>query len=172
MSALPGRLTRTTIHCEAGEAELRLSAAGNWSLMVRGEGEREWRLACSGDLVAGAPVAAPCEERRHFGKLVVDLESRRAFAGEREVRMTRLEFGLLAALSAAPARVFSKQELLRSVWGCEGLRTRTVESHASRVRVKLREAGASGYVVGIKGFGYKLMHTAELPRLSPRQADR
>lgn len=55
----PGRLTRAAIHCEAGEVEVRLSAAGNWQLAVRGTGEREWRLACSGDLAAGSTLPVP-----------------------------------------------------------------------------------------------------------------
>lgn len=46
----PGRLTRAAIHCDADEVELRLSAAGNWQLTIRRDEDREWQLACSGDL--------------------------------------------------------------------------------------------------------------------------
>ena len=74
MALEPGRLTRAAIHTEAGEAELRMSAAGNWQLAIRASEEREWRLACSGDLQAGASsLVAPSEHKRYrFGKLLVD----------------------------------------------------------------------------------------------------
>ena len=53
------------------------------------------------------------------------------------------EFELLRALAAEPTRVFTKEELLRDVWGFRSMgRTRTLDSHASRLRRKLDpEAG-------------------------------
>jgi DNA-binding response OmpR family regulator len=137
MALEPGRLTRAAIHSEAGEAELRMSAAGNWQLAVRPAGASEWRLACSGDLRAGA---------------------RRAFIGEAPLRLSVKEFALLAVLATDPTRVFTKQELLKSVWGYQpGDPTRTLDSHASRLRVMLRRAGAAGLVVNRRSVGYQLL---------------
>lgn len=46
---------------------------------------------------------------------------------------------------------------MQSVWGCDYLpSTRTVDTHASRVRVYLRKAGAVGYIVNFPNRGYKL----------------
>ena len=55
--------------------------------------------------------------------------------------------------------MFTKDELLRDVWGYRGrLVTRTVDSHASRLRRKLRAAGAElTYVVNVWGRGYRLL---------------
>jgi DNA-binding response OmpR family regulator len=158
MSLDPGRISRAAIHCAAGEAELRLTAAGNWQLALRAEGAREWSLACSGDLSNGAvgPHVAPRRATR-IGQLVVDTEARAVFACGREVQASRLEFSLLATLAADPTRVFSKWELLQIVWGDRNRsRTRTLDSHASRMRVKLRRAGAPGFIINVQRAGYKL----------------
>ena len=154
----PGRLTRAAIHCDAGEVEVRLSAAGNWQLVLREAGDREWRLACSGDLAAGTvfPSPDPEDERSRYGKLSIDVENRRAFVGATKLKLSRIEFDLLATLASAPSRVFTKEELMKTVWGYDLPSTRTLDSHASRVRVALRRAGAVGYVVNRHGRGYKL----------------
>ena len=54
--------------------------------------------------------------------------------------------------------MFTKEELLRDVWGfrCEG-RTRTLDSHACRLRSKLRDAGDGQWVENIWGIGYRLV---------------
>jgi DNA-binding response OmpR family regulator len=67
------------------------------------------------------------------------------------------EYALLTHMAAEPERVWTRHELLRDVWGyrTEG-KTRTLDSHASRLRGRLRTAGALGWVVGIRGVGYRL----------------
>ena len=66
---------------------------------------------------------------------------------------------LLAALAEEPERVFSRKELLRDVWGYgPSLRTRTLDSHASRLRRKLRELDpATEWVDTVWGVGYRLI---------------
>jgi DNA-binding response OmpR family regulator len=92
-----------------------------------------------------------------IGELTIDPVTRRVTVGEREVRLANKEFALLRALASEPHRVFTKQELLRDVWGfrAEG-RTRTLDSHASRLRRKLDPDGAR-YVFNCWGVGYRLL---------------
>lgn len=158
MAAEPGRLTRASIHSQAGDVELRLSLAGNWVLAIRREGDREWHVACSGDLNGGAFASAAAEERDALrcGELVIDAEAHKVLVGEEEVRLSRLEYALLATLATQPARVFSKRELMQTVWGHDRFNTRTVDSTASRLRMKLRRAGASGYILNTRQIGYRL----------------
>lgn len=64
---------------------------------------------------------------------------------------------LLRTLASDPTRVFSKQELLRDVWGFKSLgRTRTLDSHASRLRRKLDPEGTR-FIVNVWGVGYRLV---------------
>src|SRR5829696_5407802 len=77
--------------------------------------------------------------------------------GER-VPLAGKEFALLATLAAEPDRVFTKEELLRDVWSFQAkARTRTLDSHASRVRRKLAHGSGGPFVVNVWGVGYRLM---------------
>jgi DNA-binding response OmpR family regulator len=158
MASDPGRLTRAAIHSQAGDVKLRLSLAGNWVLAIRREGEREWHVACSGDLSGGAAAPAASAERDALrcGVLVIDTEAHKVLVGGEEVRLSRLEYSLLATLATQPCRVFGKRELMQTVWGYDGIATRTLDSHASKLRVKLRRAGAVGFILNTKQVGYRL----------------
>ncbi len=162
-SSLPGRFTKAAIHAEAGELEVRLSAAGNWQLYVRAGTDCEWRLACSGDLDAGAEVPQGFfgTEPVRIGNLLLDRAARRVCVDGAEVPLTALQYDVLALLARDPQRVVSKQELAREVWGSElQICNRTIDSHVSRLRCKLRHAGAAGFVVNCWGVGYKLCEGA------------
>jgi DNA-binding response OmpR family regulator len=93
------------------------------------------------------------------GELVVDRRARQVRVRGVPVSLAGREFDLAVGLASDPRRVFSKDELLRDVWGYSGrLVTRTVDSHASRLRRKLRAAGAElPYVINVWGRGYRLL---------------
>jgi DNA-binding response OmpR family regulator len=68
-----------------------------------------------------------------------------------------MEYNLLVHLASDPRRVFRKHELLRAVWeyrapGC----TRTLDSHASRLRRKL-DARGKRWIINVHGVGYRLI---------------
>ncbi|HZD86434.1 MAG TPA: response regulator transcription factor [Gaiellaceae bacterium] len=101
----------------------------------------------------------PRDELIDLGDLVVDRAARRVLAQGREVELAAKEFALLVKLASDPDRVFTREQLLRDVWGFRTyVPTRTLESHASRVRRKLAAAGLGGWVVNVWGIGYKLRH--------------
>lgn len=87
-----------------------------------------------------------------IGPLEVDPLTRAVRVGAREVELSQKEFQLLQVLASEPTRVFSKEELLRTVWGFRGGdgRTRTLDSHACRLRQKLRGDGGR-FVVNVWG---------------------
>jgi DNA-binding response OmpR family regulator len=94
--------------------------------------------------------------RVQVGDLTIDPVTRRVRLGERAVDLSAKEFSLLHALAQEPSRVYTKQELLRDVWGYISMgRTRTLDAHACRLRKKLRPSGRS-WVVNVRGVGYKL----------------
>lgn len=161
----PGRFTRAAVHSEAGELELRLDPHGYWQLRLRADGDRNWRLACSGDLSGGQITPQPelDLEPVRLGPLLIDPVARRACVDGTEVEMANLEFQLLTVLASQPERIFTKAELMRMIWRCDEFRTtRTLDSHASRLRNRLRRAGAKGFVINRKCVGYKLWEGADL----------
>jgi DNA-binding response OmpR family regulator len=94
---------------------------------------------------------------RRIGELFIDPSTREVRVAGRPVELANKEFSLLRALSAEPTRVFSKQELLRDVWGFRSMgKTRTLDSHASRLRRKL-DPKAGRFVVNCWGVGYRLI---------------
>jgi DNA-binding response OmpR family regulator len=101
--------------------------------------------------------AARREGPRRVGEIVLDTATREVRVAGRPVKLANKEFALLRHLAADPTRVFTKQELLRDVWGFLSLgKTRTLDSHASRLRRKL-DPEAGRYVVNCWGVGYRLV---------------
>jgi DNA-binding response OmpR family regulator len=101
-------------------------------------------------------VSPPVSERMEVGELVIDRAARRVTVGGEPVVLATKEYELLVKLAAEPARVLTKEQLLREVWGFRSLgRTRTLDSHASRLRRKLAAAGGD-FVRNVWGVGYSL----------------
>ena len=92
------------------------------------------------------------------GDLTVDRPTRRVRVRDTPVALSAKEFELVAKLASQPYRVWTKEELLRDVWGFRALgRTRTLESHASRVRKKLCVTPDDCFVVNVWGVGYRML---------------
>jgi DNA-binding response OmpR family regulator len=92
------------------------------------------------------------------GDVVVDLRARQVLVRGAPVQVAGREFELAVQLARDPHRVFTKAELLRDVWGVRtSLRTRTVDSHASRLRRKLCLSDSDRFVVNVWGVGYRLL---------------
>jgi DNA-binding response OmpR family regulator len=106
-------------------------------------------------------VARPQHRRLAVRDLEIDLASRVVRVAGAAVALSAKEFDLLVALAEDPERVYKKEELLRDVWGFRSLgRTRTLDSHASRLRRKLNLNGEAAYVVNVWGVGYRLVSAA------------
>jgi DNA-binding response OmpR family regulator len=102
--------------------------------------------------------AAGVERMIEVGPLVIDTDAHMLTVDDRCVDLRRMEFELLVHLAREPERVFAKDELLRVVWEYRsGGSTRTVDSHASRLRRKLSPDGSRRWVVSVWGVGYRLM---------------
>jgi DNA-binding response OmpR family regulator len=96
----------------------------------------------------------------HYKELTIDQKARRVWIGDREVKLTRLEFDILAYLFENNGMVVSRQELLREVWNCIDPEERsddTVKSCISRLRKRLGDdAQDPRYVLNVWGVGYQL----------------
>jgi DNA-binding response OmpR family regulator len=95
--------------------------------------------------------------RLRVGELEIDPASRTATLRGKRVDLAAKEYALLRTLASEPTRVFTKEELLRDVWGFRARgQTRTLDSHACRVRRKLARDG-DRFVVNVWGVGYRLI---------------
>lgn len=90
------------------------------------------------------------------GLLSIELESQKVHVAEVELSLSRKEFGLLRQLALEPGSVFTRQQLLDTVWGTDiFVGERTIDVHMSWLRSKLRGAGApEGMIRTIYGSGY------------------
>jgi DNA-binding response OmpR family regulator len=97
-------------------------------------------------------------ETRRAGPIAADLATRCVTVGGRHLTLAGKEYELLLKLMTDPTRVFTKEQLLREVWGFRSLgRTRTLDSHASRLRRKLAAAAPGPFVLNVWGVGYRLL---------------
>jgi DNA-binding response OmpR family regulator len=90
--------------------------------------------------------------------LELDPRSREVWVRGEPVHLSRKEFALLAFLARSPTYTYTRAELLREVWGFETseIKTRTLDSHAHRLRIKL-STPTEAYVVNVWGVGYRLV---------------
>ena len=102
------------------------------------------------------------DEPVRVGDLLVDPARRKVKVGDREVHLAKKEFTLLRVLASDPTRVFAKEELLRDIWGIRdpAAKTRTLDSHASRLRRKL-DPEHRRFVVNCWGVGYRLVDSID-----------
>ena len=101
--------------------------------------------------------------RLRVGALEIDPASHHVTLRGRRIDLAGKEFSLLRALATDPTRVFTKEELLRDVWGFRSMgQTRTLDSHACRLRQKLGSEG-DRFVMNVWGVGYRLVDGVPQP---------
>lgn len=99
------------------------------------------------------PQAAGKEECLHYGQLQIDPLRKTVSADGEEVALTKTEFDLLHWLMSHREEVFSRQQLLNSVWPKDVIVTdRTVDVNITRLRKKIGRYAAN--IVARQGFGY------------------
>lgn len=91
-----------------------------------------------------------------FAGVVIEPEARTVTVNGKLLALTPKEFDLLLTLAKAPGRVFRREELLSLVWGYDFYGdSRTVDTHITRLREKLSQAGAPPLITTVWGVGYK-----------------
>ena len=102
---------------------------------------------------AGDPGEEPLED----GGLVIDFEKRTVTCDGELVRLTYVEFEILAALARHPGRVYNRMVLLERVWGDASYRDpRTVDVHIRHLREKLEtDPKTPEMILTVRGVGYR-----------------
>jgi DNA-binding response OmpR family regulator len=100
---------------------------------------------------------APQAPRIRVSTLEIDVASRRVWVDRQPVSVSGTEFRLLCVLAEEPTRVYTRAELMATVWGFrQGFgKTRTLDAHVARLRRKLGAFG-SHYISNVWGVGYRL----------------
>nr|WP_273702459.1 response regulator transcription factor [Tepidanaerobacter syntrophicus] len=91
-----------------------------------------------------------------FPELMIDPISRVVKVNNKEVALTPKEFDLLYFLAKNKGKVFSREKLLKEVWGYDFYGSlRTIDTHIKQLREKLGRSKAASYISTIWGIGYK-----------------
>lgn len=90
------------------------------------------------------------------GPIALDPIGRRVFVRDRQLELTKTEFDLLATFLAEPTTAFDRDTLLDRVWGDWYSGRDVVDVTVSRLRRKLTDAGADGFIETLRGVGYRL----------------
>jgi two-component system OmpR family response regulator len=101
--------------------------------------------------------AEPPKQSLHFNNLRIDLASRQVLLHNKPVDLTAKEFDLLWYFAKHPGQVFTRNQLLDSVWGYghDGYE-HTVNSHINRLRAKIEsDPSKPDYIHTVWGVGYK-----------------
>ena len=142
-----------------GEEADRLAGleTGADDYLVKPFSPRELVLRVQAVLRRAAPAAvAPAQRRLVGGGVVVELGPRSVTRDGVEVSLTTREFDLLVHLMAHPGTVFTKEQLMRRVWGWEFGDTSTVTVHVRRLREKVeRDPSDPRLLVTVWGTGYR-----------------
>jgi DNA-binding response OmpR family regulator len=94
-----------------------------------------------------------------FDGLSVNPAHREVEANGSSIALSSLEFDLLAALAAAPGRVFSRAQLLEKVWGYDFYGDeRVVDVHIRSLRARLGDDASDPHLIAtVRGVGYKFV---------------
>ena len=105
----------------------------------------------------GEETPARGSDTLRFGRWELDFVARTFAVDGAPLRLTRTEFGILAAMMSEPGRVFTKRALFELAAGEEALsEERTIATHVSNLRAKLRASGTDVYLQTVWGIGFKL----------------
>jgi DNA-binding response OmpR family regulator len=120
---------------------------------------RRSRLSEAPRVAQDEPAAAGPADDVHtlrFGDVIVDLRERTVQRGDAPVKLTHLEFELLSFFCHNSGRVFSREELLRRVWGFGQGQARTVDNFVAQLRAKLeKDSERPCHFLTVRGSGYR-----------------
>ena len=107
------------------------------------------------------PAVRESRERLSFGPMELNLESRELVIGEAVVSLTRTEFDFLRLLMEQPKRVFTRDQIIEAIGGSQYFGSdHLLDTHASRLRIKIRTAGGPNVISAVRSVGYRLSATA------------
>ncbi|MNC22653.1 Heme response regulator HssR [compost metagenome] len=99
----------------------------------------------------------PASDRIRLNRIIIDRQNMEVTDGETEFFLPLKEFELLSQLAQYPGRLFSREELIRLVWGADYQGDdRTVDVHIKRLRQRFADYAGDFTIKTVRGVGYKL----------------
>ncbi len=97
-------------------------------------------------------------DRIMYKDIIVNLDERKVYIEEKEVRLTKLEYDLLLFFLKHKQKILDREILLHEVWKDDkDVQKRTINVTINRLRKKIDPTGEKVYIVPIHGIGYKLL---------------
>lgn len=92
------------------------------------------------------------------GALKLDLETRDLRVASTRVALTRIEFEFVQLLIREPKRVFTREQIIEAIGGSVDFSSdKLIDTHASRIRIKIRDAGGPEVLVAVRGVGFRFI---------------
>lgn len=114
----------------------------------------------------GQTQRAPRANILTWGPLAMDLSQHSFNISGKEVMLTNSEFQFLQLLMANPKRIFSREQILQTIGSFRGVGSdHLVDSHASRIRKKIREAGGPEVIAVVRSVGFRLAASTDEPEI-------
>ena len=99
------------------------------------------------------------------GILRLNLDTRELMVGDNSLTLTRTEFDLVRLLIEQPRRVFTREQVIEAIGGSVDFSSdHLLDTHASRIRIKVKSAGGPKVIEAVRGVGYRLMSDADLEK--------
>ena len=96
-------------------------------------------------------------ETIEFQDISINLNEHKVYRGEKKIHLGPTEYKLLKHLMENPGRVYSREQLLDSVWG-HGIyvESRTVDTHIRRLRKAINTKGTKNFIRTVRAAGYSI----------------
>jgi len=97
------------------------------------------------------------------GSLTLDVDARELKVAGNLVPLTKIEFDFVQLLMEEPKRVFTRNQIIEAIGGSVDFSSnKLIDTHASRIRIKVRDAGGPHVLIAVRGVGFRLMSPESL----------
>ncbi len=105
----------------------------------------------------GNSTRVPASDVLQWGQLKMDLTMHEFFVDGKPVALTKTEFQIVQLLLEKPLQVFSREQILSSIGSAQGpMAPNVIDTHASRIRTKIRKVGGPEVIRVIRSVGFRL----------------
>ena len=137
-------------------------AAGADDYITKPVSARILALRVTTQLRHKASASSISTEKIIAGPLQLNIETRELLVNGRSVELTRTEYDFIRLLIESPKRVFTREQIAQAIGSpLEYSSDHLLDTHASRIRLKIKEVGEMKVLHAVRGVGYRLLSNSE-----------